>query len=256
MFLAARPVGPIREMHKPIFSFRFIRRLPWLLLLILCAVIASTAFREGWSLIDRGVEPRGRSVATAAIAPTTPTLVDPAPVPGTIQIEDFDEGVNGGSYRDNSAGNAGGQYRATDVDIELTSDTGGGFSVGWVSAGEWLKYHGRRVLCGPLRSPVPGGVVRRRRYLPSGSQRRQPHWHAQRAEQRGLAALGDRGQGARRSQRRAAGLAPCDGLERAGEHRREFQLRSRDREPGFEHAVRRGGGNGTGDRPNGEFRSR
>ena len=63
-----------------------------------------------------------------------------ASVPGVIQAEDFDDGANGVAYRDNSAGNSGGQYRATDVDIELTSDSGGGYDVGWVSAGEWLTY--------------------------------------------------------------------------------------------------------------------
>ena len=64
---------------------------------------------------------------------------DPS-VPGTIQAEDFDDGANGVAYRDTSAGNSGGQYRATDVDIELSSDSGGGYDVGWVSAGEWLNY--------------------------------------------------------------------------------------------------------------------
>ena len=34
----------------------------------------------------------------------------------------------------------GGQYRTTDVDIEGTSDTGGGYNVGWAFAGEWLSY--------------------------------------------------------------------------------------------------------------------
>jgi len=63
-----------------------------------------------------------------------------ASVPGTIEAEDFDEGANGVAYRDNGTGNSGGQYRATDVDIELTSDSSGGYDVGWAFAGEWLKY--------------------------------------------------------------------------------------------------------------------
>ena len=63
-----------------------------------------------------------------------------APVPGTVQAEDFDDGANGAAYRDTTSGNSGGQYRATDVDIEATSDTGGGYSLGWVFAGEWLNY--------------------------------------------------------------------------------------------------------------------
>ena len=61
-------------------------------------------------------------------------------VPGTIQAEDFDDGGSGVGYLDTTAGNSGGQYRATDVDIESTSDVGGGYSVGWAFAGEWLAY--------------------------------------------------------------------------------------------------------------------
>jgi hypothetical protein len=41
---------------------------------------------------------------------------------------------------DSSTGNLGGRYRTTDVDIESTSDSGGGYDVGWVFTGEWLKY--------------------------------------------------------------------------------------------------------------------
>ena len=51
-----------------------------------------------------------------------------------------DEGGAGIAYNDLSPGNSGGQYRQTDVDIETTSDTGGGYAVSYVTAGEWLKY--------------------------------------------------------------------------------------------------------------------
>jgi endonuclease/exonuclease/phosphatase family metal-dependent hydrolase len=61
-------------------------------------------------------------------------------LPGTVQGEDFDLGGANVGYRDNTAGNSGGKYRSTDVDIEATGDSGGGYNVGWVSAGEWLKY--------------------------------------------------------------------------------------------------------------------
>jgi hypothetical protein len=64
----------------------------------------------------------------------------PMALPGVIEAENFDEGGNGASYRDTTSGNAGGQYRAGDVDIEDTSDGGGGHDVGWAVAGEWLKY--------------------------------------------------------------------------------------------------------------------
>lgn len=59
-------------------------------------------------------------------------------IPGWIQAEDFDNGGQNVAYRDASAGNAGGAYRSTDVDIQPTNS--GGYAVGWIGAGEWLKY--------------------------------------------------------------------------------------------------------------------
>lgn len=55
--------------------------------------------------------------------------------PITVQAEDY------ATFNELTAGNSGGQYRPNEpVDIEATTDTGGGFNVGWVSAGEWLQY--------------------------------------------------------------------------------------------------------------------
>ncbi|MDO3388489.1 di-heme oxidoredictase family protein [Gilvimarinus sp. SDUM040013] len=51
-----------------------------------------------------------------------------------VQAEDY---VN---YIDGDAGNNGGAYRTDDVDIEATSDTDGGYNVGWTGTGEWLEY--------------------------------------------------------------------------------------------------------------------
>src|SRR5438094_656065 len=56
----------------------------------------------------------------------------PAPIPGTVQAEDFDNGGEGVAYHDTTYGNNGGQYRGGDVDIEAAS--GGGFDVGWIAA--------------------------------------------------------------------------------------------------------------------------
>jgi len=64
----------------------------------------------------------------------------PVTLPGLVQAEEFANGPDGVAYHDVSAGNSGGVYRATDVDIEVTSDDGVGYDVGWVSAGEWLNY--------------------------------------------------------------------------------------------------------------------
>lgn len=55
-------------------------------------------------------------------------------VPGLIQAEDYSD------YYDTTAGNTGGKHRTDDVDIQNTSDSGGGFNVGWTAVGEWLDY--------------------------------------------------------------------------------------------------------------------
>jgi PKD repeat protein len=58
----------------------------------------------------------------------------------TIQAEDFDLGGEGVAWHDVDGINSGGKYRTTGVDIQSTTDTGGGFNVGYVKAGEWLEY--------------------------------------------------------------------------------------------------------------------
>ncbi len=61
-------------------------------------------------------------------------------LPGTVQAERFDEGSASVAYVDSTPGNSGGELRTTDVDIESSSDSGGGYNLGWVEAGEWLRY--------------------------------------------------------------------------------------------------------------------
>lgn len=66
----------------------------------------------------------------------------PHPIPGTIQFEDFDVGPNGLAYYDDSPGTSTGvEFRTdTDVDIEICTDAGGGYNIGYATAGEWLEY--------------------------------------------------------------------------------------------------------------------
>lgn len=71
---------------------------------------------------------------------STPYGGTPAAVPGTVQAENFDDGGSGIAWLDTSVTNDGGQYRSTNVDVETTIDAGGGYDVGWIFAGEWLKY--------------------------------------------------------------------------------------------------------------------
>jgi hypothetical protein len=63
----------------------------------------------------------------------------PAPLPGLFEAENFDEGGQSVAYFDTTGGNSG-TGRATDVDLELTTDTGGGYNVMKTRAGEWLEY--------------------------------------------------------------------------------------------------------------------
>jgi len=66
------------------------------------------------------------------------------PIPGVIQIEDYDVGGNGVSYLDNTPGSAVTpivNFRTDeDVDIENCTDVGGGYNLGYATAGEWLEY--------------------------------------------------------------------------------------------------------------------
>ncbi len=66
------------------------------------------------------------------------------PIPGTIQVEEYDLGGNGVAYSDDSPGSAVTpvvNYRTDeDVDIETCTDAGGGYNLGFATAGEWLEY--------------------------------------------------------------------------------------------------------------------
>lgn len=66
--------------------------------------------------------------------PTSPTAPPSSAQQVTLQAEDYDK------FYDSTAGNTGNAYRTDSVDIENTSDTGGGYNVGWTDSGEWLEY--------------------------------------------------------------------------------------------------------------------
>ena len=64
----------------------------------------------------------------------------PAAVPGTVQAEDYDTGGPGVAYHVTSVNGTGTAYRADGVDLESTSDTGGGYDLGWTTGGQWQRY--------------------------------------------------------------------------------------------------------------------
>ena len=51
-----------------------------------------------------------------------------------IEVEDYQD------YNDSTSGNTGGEYRDDDVDLGVSGDVGGGYTVGWTDEGEWLTY--------------------------------------------------------------------------------------------------------------------
>lgn len=78
----------------------------------------------------------------------------------TLQAEDYS------SAYDSTAGNTGNQYRTDNVDIEATSDAGGGFNVGWIASGEWLAHNnvtfptsGAYTIAYRVAAPSAGGVI-------------------------------------------------------------------------------------------------
>jgi hypothetical protein len=86
-------------------------------------------------------------------------------VPGKIQAEDYDNGGQGTAYNDADATNNGGGYRTDGVDMEATTDAGGGYNVGWTGNGEWLEYSLANVATGTynisvrVAAPAAGGSV-------------------------------------------------------------------------------------------------
>src|SRR4051812_11730748 len=77
-------------------------------------------------------------VASFLLGVTPSAFAQNKSLPGTIQAEDFDNGLINYAYWDSTSGNAGGQYRSSDVDIEACSE--GGYNVGYIAPGEWLSY--------------------------------------------------------------------------------------------------------------------
>jgi len=71
---------------------------------------------------------------------STPYLGTAVALPGTVQFENYDVGGLNNSYYDTTSGNAGGAYRSNSVDIKATSDSSGGYHVGWTDKSEWLNY--------------------------------------------------------------------------------------------------------------------
>jgi beta-glucosidase-like glycosyl hydrolase len=69
-----------------------------------------------------------------------------APVPGAVQVANYDTGGQGTAYSVTSTNGSANSYRADGVDLETTADTqdtsaaGGAYDMGWTNAGQWFDY--------------------------------------------------------------------------------------------------------------------
>lgn len=86
--------------------------------------------------------PSGTTPPASSTAKSTPykTFNLAAGTTTTIQAEDFDNGAAGVAYKDQTVANEGKQYRNTQVDIEKSADSGGGYNVAYMKQQEWLNY--------------------------------------------------------------------------------------------------------------------
>jgi endoglucanase len=74
----------------------------------------------------------------ASCSHRSPFGTGPAPLPGLIEAENYDQGGENTGYHDTSAGNESGEYRKDDVDVG--GNGSGGYAVSSIDMGEWLEY--------------------------------------------------------------------------------------------------------------------
>jgi beta-glucosidase len=89
-----------------------------------------------------GVPGKGYSLAELEVfsQPQQPFGGNVRAVPGVIQAEDFDAGGQGVAYFNPGSGNSTGAYRTDAVGIEPAADSGAGYDVNGLNAGQWLEY--------------------------------------------------------------------------------------------------------------------
>lgn len=70
---------------------------------------------------------------------TTPYNSKPMAIPGTLQVEMYDKGMEGVAYNDNSSQNEGNAEFRTENGVDIVKGNGGQV-IGYTAAGEWLIY--------------------------------------------------------------------------------------------------------------------
>jgi hypothetical protein len=114
------------------------------------SIVGATALggdRQAYGRLFVGTAGRGTFVYNPEGGGSTSSPFGGSPVTiassglSTVQAENYDLGGEGVAYHDGDAVNSGGVYRTSEsVDIQTTSDVGGGYTVGWTASTEWMKY--------------------------------------------------------------------------------------------------------------------
>lgn len=81
-----------------------------------------------------------KTCTAKAYVPSTPYKTEPLALPGILEAENFDNGINQVAYNDKDNVNEGGKYRTTNCGVDIGSYGNNNYFVGWTSAGEWLEY--------------------------------------------------------------------------------------------------------------------
>ncbi|CAM9582243.1 unnamed protein product, partial [Laminaria digitata] len=101
---------------------------------------------DSFTMMDASPSRAGGPKPTPAPAPVDTPLEFgdawqgiPAEVPGIIEAEEFDEGGQGVAYFDTTPGNKKSVFRPNE-DVDISALSGGGFNVGFIEAGEFMRY--------------------------------------------------------------------------------------------------------------------
>jgi hypothetical protein len=82
----------------------------------------------------------GIGSSTSGTGIEEPFTGTPAAIPGTVLAANYDTGGQGVAYNVTSINGTNNGFRSDGVDIETTSNPGGGNDIGWTASGQWFRY--------------------------------------------------------------------------------------------------------------------
>ena len=138
------------------------------------AVVVAALF----ALALTGANAAGSAARAATEGPYGGTA---AAVPGAVYAENYDTGGQGVAYNVTSVNGTDNGYRSDGVDLETTTDTGGGANdLGWTAAGQWFKYTVNVATAGTYTVGVRLAVAHRGHRRPAHRQQRRDQPERQR----------------------------------------------------------------------------